>query len=356
MRSTVLTLLQFSLLLSQVAIAQQPTATSAPADAPPVTISIDESGNLILSSEDTAALDRLEEIMQANRPPRRPYDIFKVKHTRASWIKLNLDDYFREKDEDDSRSNRYPYYYFYGMQDDSNKDKTRQLGDKPPLRFIADNDTNSIVVQGADDVDRQTIKELIELWDVPEPVDDSAVRYTRLVQVRFSRADTIASTLKEAYRDLLSANDKAFQQQQQGGAGNEEKHSGGGGEVQAGGGMSFSFRGKLSLGVDPVTNSILVSAEGNALLDLVCDMIDKLDVAAQPEGNFEVYHLPPSVNGKSVKEALSALLATPKQQQQGQNPQQAQQNQGQGGEQAGASNSGGRSNSNRSSNGRNSSR
>lgn len=285
--------------------------SSAQPSPPPVVISIDEAGNLILQSEDPTALDRLEEIMQANRPPRRPYDIFKVVHARASWIKLNLDEYFEDADNDNNR--RGFAYLFYGFNDQQDK-KTRQLGDKPPLRFIADNDTNSIVVQGADDVARQTIKELIELWDVPEPTNEEDARYTRLVRIRFSRADSIADTIKEAYRDLLSANDKTFRE------GNDEnKREGNGGGVGAGGGMSFAFKGKLSVGVDTVTNSILISAEGKPLLDLVCDMIEELDNAAQREGNFEVYHLAPSINGKSVKDALKAMLTTPRQQQQQQN-------------------------------------
>ena len=43
------------------------------------------------------------------------------------------------------------------------------------MRFIADNDTSSIIAIGADDLDRQTIKELIELWDVPEPTNGKDV-------------------------------------------------------------------------------------------------------------------------------------------------------------------------------------
>jgi type II secretory pathway component GspD/PulD (secretin) len=293
-----------------------PAAQATPiAQAPPVKITVDAAGNLVLQSDDPGALDRLEEMMQAIRPPSRPYDIFKVKYARASWIKLNLDDYF--EDNQDRQQNGFGFFFF-GLDDRRDQEKTRQLGDKPPLRFIADNDTNSIVVQGADDIARQTIRELIKLWDVPEPETDDTDRYTRLVRVRFSRADAIANTIKEAYRDLLSANDKTFQ------ASDEEKRGGNGGGVQAGGGMSFAFKGRLSLGVDSVTNSILVSAEGKPLLDLVCGMVEELDQSAQPQGNLEVYHLPIDVNGKSVRDALMALLATPKQQQQ--NEQQPQQN------------------------------
>ncbi len=273
----------------------------------PVVITMDAAGNLVLQSNDPAALDRLEQIMQANRPPRRPYDIFKVEHARASWIKLNLDEYFEDADEKKNSSNRF---YFYDYNATADKEKNRQLGDKPPLRFIADNDTNSIVVQGADELSRQTIKDLIKLWDVPEKTDEDAVRYTRLVRIQYSRAEAIANSIKEAYRDLLSANDKTFQAGDE--EGGKEKRNGDGGSVKDGGGMSFAFKGRLSLGVETVTNSILVSAEGTPLLDLVCKMITELDEAARREGSFEVYTLDPSINSKSVREALTTLFAAPK--------------------------------------------
>ena len=286
---------------------QNSFAESDESVAPPVRILIDEAGNLIIQSDDTGALDRLEEIMQVDRPPRKPYDIFKVKYARASWVALNLEEYFDKKKEDDR-----PRFFSFFYDDREEQEEERQLGDRPPLRFIWDNDTNSIVVQGADDVDRKTIQELIELWDVPEPVDDEAIRYTRLVKIKFSRADNIVNTIKDAYRDLLSANDKAFQAGDDG-EGSESKRSGSSQGVQDGGGMSFSFAGKLSLGADTITNSIIVSAEGQKLLDLVCDMIDQLDQAARQEGSIAVYQVPAGLNGKSLEASLRAIFQTQQQ-------------------------------------------
>ncbi len=296
--------------------AQQPTA-------PEISITVDSSGKLIIQSDDPAALDRLEKIMRTNRPPQKPYDVFEVKYARATWIKLNLVEYFEEND-DGSDWQRMFFGFDFG---DTDKDKERQLGSRPPLRFIADNDTNSIVVIGADDFDRQTIRDLIKLWDVPEPEDDvDDGRYTELVPVKYSRADSIAATLKEAYRDLLSANDKAFQ----GGDGEESKRDSGGSDV----GFSLSFKGKLSLGVDNVTNSILVSAEGQQLLKVIKDMIELLDNAAKTESEIAVARVPVSMNNDSVREALMKMFASQKpdknkqaqqQQEQQQQEQQAQQ-------------------------------
>ncbi|HBE67722.1 MAG TPA: hypothetical protein DDW52_06190, partial [Planctomycetaceae bacterium] len=230
---------------------------------------------------------------------------------RASWVQFNLEDYFEEAGDDDD----WRFRFFYGF-DQPKQDDKRELGKRPPLRFIADNDTNSIVVIGADDKDRDTIRELIELWDVPEPeseIDDS--RYIQLVKIQYSTAETIANTLKEAFRDLLSANDKAFQD------GDEESKRDGGGDD---GGFSFAYKGKLSLGVDPITNTILVNAEGRVLSELIIGTIKDLDEQAKTENEVGVYKMPATVNGKDVAETLKRLLSKPKQPDKNQQQQQQQ--------------------------------
>ncbi len=295
------------------------------AEAAPVEIFLDERGNIVIRSDDTSALDRLERIMQTNRPPTRPYDVFKVKYASASWVTLNLEEYFEKQQESEGRPQ-----IFFSIYDalGGNDDDDAQLGKKPPLRFIWDNDTNSIVVQGADDVDRQTIKELIELWDVPEEVDTSMLRYTELVRIKYSRAENIVNTIKEAYRDLLSANDKTFQEDG-GDGGDSESKRGGGGSARDGNFTFSGLKGKLSLGADPLTNSILISVEGEELLKIIKGIITDLDEAAIDRGTVEVVRVTGNLDGASLKKALAAVLGAPaaaqKQQQnqnQNQNPNQ----------------------------------
>lgn len=288
------------------------TSGDKPANAAKILIQVDESGRLILQSSDPAALDRLEEMMMINKPPQRPYDVFKVKYARASWVKLNLDDYFK-KEPKSKTSDRDRYYaWIFDIPLNEKKEESRQLGKKAELRFIADNDTNSIVVIGADDLDRRTIKELITLWDVEEPVSGKDVRYTKFVRVKHSSAEAIVETIKEAYKDLLSSNDSAFQRGQGGGArggGNQEnKRNAPSDTVQEDGGLQSNFKGELSLGADRITNSILVSARGEPLLELVCEMIETLDKAAEPQGNVEVYQLTPGMGKSSMEDAIRNLL------------------------------------------------
>lgn len=287
----------------------------------PIRITINAQGNLVLSGSDTRALDRLENLMMQVQPPRRPYHVFKIKDATASWVTINLEEYFADLEDDDTSDDSFGRWYF-GHDDEQEDEGPGGLGRTNELRFVWDNDTNTIVVSGATTDQLRTIAELIELWDVPQPVDQKRVRYTRIVPIRYSRAERIAETVKDAYRDLLSSKDKAFT----GGRGGQPGRGGGGGrqDVQRNrngdgsgltdqesgreaGGSDFNFAGKLSIGVDEVGNTLVVSAEGEALLELVVGVIEQLDEAAMPSGDVNVVQVSGSLNGDSLLEALEAF-------------------------------------------------
>ncbi len=296
----------------------RPNAADAPqkGQGAPVKIELDSDGNLVLSSDDTRALDRLESMMLDMAPPKRPYSVFHIEHASATWMMLNLTDYFKE---DDKSEQDDPFMRFIFDLDSNEKEGPSGLGKAKPLRFVADNDTGSIVVTGASSGQLKTIGELISLWDVPEPINKRQSRFTRLVPVKYSRAERIAETIKDAYRDLLSSNDKAFSQGNQGGGGAvgastdraqpRSRDGGGSGLVDSQGGKTsgdtnMTFKGKLSIGVDNVSNALLISAEGEELLDLVCDMIDQLDSSATVQGNMQIRGLKGNVSVRSLETAL----------------------------------------------------
>lgn len=289
-------------------------------DRPPVVIQLDQAGNLVLSSADTAALDQLENLMLQFAPPKRPYHVFKLQYASASWVKLNLQDYYKDGDKKDSSADNF-FRWYWGDGEEEKEEDPAGLGKGVKLRFVDDLDTNTIVVNGADREQLRTIDELIRLWDVPPPVDRRKTRFTKLVQVRYGKAQLIADTVKDAYRDLLSSNDKAFQQQAQGGqtGGNDARgrtprnRDGNGSSLVnsssdlAGGGSDFTFRGKLSMGVDTLGNTLVVSAEGESLLELVCDMIKQLDDASRPSGDVQVMRISGMISGDSLESALRAF-------------------------------------------------
>ncbi len=314
----------------------------------PIQISFDERGNLVLAGDDTEALSRLEQLMIDNAPPQRSYEVYYIKNSRPTWIEMNLRDYYKEEKKKDSNNDAFRWIFgIDGPSDKKNEDP--QLGKKRQLKFLSDNDTNSLIVIGADDVQLKTIEELIRLWDVPEKTNKQKLRYSKLMQVEFSNAEGIVDAIKEAYRDLLSTNDKAFEKEKSGGGGGaSESKRGSSSDSIFNGGMNYSFSGRLSMGVDKITKTIIVSAEGEDLLKLVCEMITELDEAAKPTGSIEVIKLD-GANGAAMEKALMALARAngkdvkngdPNQQQQQLNQQQQfnQQPQNQNGQPTGSSN------------------
>jgi type II secretory pathway component GspD/PulD (secretin) len=279
-----------------------------------VQIRFDEKGNLVLTGDDLDALDQLEQLMVANAPPQPGYEVFYLKDARPIWVELNLKDYFKE---DDKKDGGDAFRFIFGFDAPNTKKEDPRIGKKRALRFISDPDTSSIVVIGADEKQLKTIRSLIKLWDVPEKPTKQKLRYSKLVKIEYSRAEAIVETMKDAYRDLLSTNDKAFSK---GKEDKESKHDGGDDTVESGGAMNYSFTGKLSLGVDRITNSILVSAEGEDLLKLVIDMIKELDDAAKPTGSVQMLSVG-GTNSEAMEKALMALLSKkePQQPNNGQN-------------------------------------
>ncbi len=290
-----------------------------------ITIALDDNGNLVLMGNDTRALDQLENLMLHVAPPRRPYHVFKIKHQSAFYIQLNLEEYFESTEGDDSEEDSFSRWYF-GFGDQETDDGPSGLARDSELRFVQDPDTNTIVVSGATNGQLQTIKELIQLWDVAEPVNKRRMRYTKLVNLRYGSAEQIAETIKEAYRDLLSSNDKTFKAGGRGGGGGPgggqpQKSSGrenqGSGLVDSdngrdGGDVDFSFKGKLSMGIDSVGNTLLVSAEGEPLLELVVQMIEKLDEAAKPGGDVRIMSVRGNTSDASIESLLKAFSSNPR--------------------------------------------
>tara|TARA_R110002049_G_scaffold4601_5_gene32057 strand:+ start:89011 stop:92028 length:3018 start_codon:yes stop_codon:yes gene_type:complete len=285
----------------------------------PISIELDENGNLIIVSEDTEALDKLEQLMLQVAPPQRPYYTFKIEHASVYMVYLNLKEYFDEGEDGESDGDSFYRWYFGGGDDDDDK-KPSGLGRDDELRFVYDPDTSTIVVRGASSQQLATVRNLIREWDIPPREDTSKNRYLELVALKYGRAEKIAETVKEALLDLLSSSDKAFRQGNSGNKNKDEKQ--GRNKEKSGsnlvdskngnesGEVDMSFKGKLSLGVDTQGNTLLVSAEGDSLLKLVIEMISKLDEAARPSGEVQVLQLEGGLGGEAIGSALRSFGAS----------------------------------------------
>lgn len=281
----------------------------------PISVALTPDGRLMISSQDTQALDVLEELISQVAPARRDYRVFKLKHADSFWVSIYLEKFFTEGEDKKSSGSRYVYYY--DNYSPNRKDEPRyRLSKRRKLKFIDDPDTNSILVQGADSEQLKTIEDLIAVYDQPQQADANAARLTAAFQIKYSKAQTIAEAVKDVYRDLLSSNDKALQNNNanaeqrnrppssattyifnEGGDSNNEKER-----------TRVTFKGKLSIGVDEITNTLLVSAEGDILMRNVTEMIKALDEAAKPLAAVSVVKLGGNTNTTRVREVLDRLL------------------------------------------------
>ena len=273
---------------------------------PPIHIRLRADGRLILESDDTRALDELEELLAEMAPPRQDHKMFRLKYAYAYTVSLNLEDFFKEE-EDEKPRRRSWYDYYYGSRDTKTKEPVR-LSKRRPLKFIADADTNSICVQGADPGQLRQIEELIEFYDQPEPTDSENIRITETIPIRYSTASAIEKAVKDVYRDLLSKNDKAFA----GKKGNQNQErvyiydsygSDGDSKTQ----KAPRFDGLLSTSADDVSNTLTVSAP-KFLFTRIEQMIRDLDEAAKPKSTVVVVPVG-GVHAPHVQKVLAEMMA-----------------------------------------------
>jgi hypothetical protein len=320
--------------LKQPPGASDPRARVASREPPPINVSVGPNGELIISSPDTEALDLFEEMVNELAPPRREYKVFYLKYASAFSVCLNLEEYFEIDKKKDNTNNRYPYYIF-GYDDRSQSKEANRLSKRRQLKFIYDTDSNTILAHGADPTQLKIIEELVELYDRLEPADSRAARMTTVFTLKWSKAKVVGETVKDVYRDLLSSNDKALQQNDQ--QKNNKRAENvyitqfGGDDEGDPRGTQVKFKGKLSIGIDELSNTLVVSTEGENLMDNVETLIKSLDEAARPAMNrVEVMKVGGSMDARDVRKALARAFI---EQQNRTQPQQGQQQPGQNGQQ-----------------------
>ena len=290
---------------------QDPFAKPEPS---PVTIRRGPDGKLIVHSEDPRMLNLVEDLMYQLAPPPKNYEIFKLKYptTYMYDVIYNLEMYFEvglfaEDEEEDDFSP-----FFYRWDDDESQEETPlRLSERKELKFIPDPYTRTIIVQGATPEQLKTIQELIDVYDQPQSQNSGDLRVTKIFSIEHAKAETIATAIKDVYRDLLSANDRAFQSR--GGDRREGQRPvaersytyvyGGGDDNRNEPEEPIKFKGLLSIGVDEESNTLVVSA-AQALMGSIEILIKELDTAAKQQEAVSVVRTGPG----GVPSGLSTKL------------------------------------------------
>jgi type II secretory pathway component GspD/PulD (secretin) len=164
----------------------------------------------------------------------------------------------------------------------------------------------------------QEIEQLIAEYDRPAPADSVKTRRTAAIKIRYSKATTIATALKDVYRDLLSSRDREFDKgdKRQQSANQERVTVIEYGQPKTDGSskrpspVKVGFEGALSVGVDEVSNMLIVSVQ-EELFDSVVQMVEQLDEEARPRTTVEVHKVASHVSPKALQKALSEALGSP---------------------------------------------
>ena len=292
-----------------------PTATTA--GIPPIAMYRLPDGRVIIGSADTRALDQLELLVRDLRPKNPDFQVFHLKNsnTWAYGLELNLKDFFETEEDDKTILDWYGDVV-------STKDKTpSRLSKRRKLKIISDAESRTILVQNATAEQLATIEKLIEVYDLPESNDPRAIRVTRIFGLKYSQASVISDTVKAVYRDLLSSSDPALQPK---GDDKQPPQSQGPSTSYIFGRSNsdttkkdepketpIRFKGLLSIGVDEISNSLVVSS-ASGLMDDIGQLIEALDEAAKPSTKLEVMQLNSRVDAASIQEKLSGLLGAGK--------------------------------------------
>lgn len=289
------------------------------ASLPPVSVSVGPDGRLVIACPDPRALDQLETWIGQHAPRRADYQVFQIRYAEAYWLALTLEDFFTAGKEKGSNDNDAYMAGWYGVpfSSGSSDESARRLSRRKPLKFISDDTTNTILVQGASAEQLRTIDELVKLYDRPPMAESDSARRTELFQVRYAKAAVVAEAIKDVYRDLLSENDKALiaSRRQK-----EERPESRFTYIYGNTGSSNDddsltrkprFKGYLSIGVDEVANTLIVSAPEFLFAD-VSRLIEEMDNAAAPSTDtVYVHQFTGGVDRRDLQERLAKILSTP---------------------------------------------
>lgn len=289
------------------------TEPESPASPAPIKITVNSEGQLVIASQDTAALDQLQDLIEQLSPSQTEYYYFKLRYIDAYDVVLNLEKYF--EDELNEEGERVRDWWGRSVQTKP-EPGPMTLGKRRPLRFIDDDMTNTVIVANASPSQLKVIRDLIKLYDLPRDPDDYYPRKTAVITLKYSRASDVATSLKDVYRDLLSSKDRAFQdkegKQQSIGTRNlgyvfEDIQRAKNSDKSA---VVIGFAGVLSVGVDEVSNSLIVSSRAE-LLESITETVRALDEAAMPKTVVRTYEMSGLVDADDIQKALSQTLGQP---------------------------------------------
>jgi len=289
-------------------------ASAEAATAPPIKITINKKGEIILASEDTEALDRLQMLIEQLSPAQTEFKSFQLHYISVIDVVYNLENYFENEM---SEGKGEEILDWWGRKQQKTPEPgPLTLGKRPPIRFIDDVKTNTLLVANASASQLRVVEEMINLYDQPPNPELYYQRRTEAIKIQYSEATDIANSLKEVYRDLLSSKDKEFRTEEGKSSvtlSRESSYVFGDARDTINGVESpvlVRFSGALAIGVDEISNSVVVSAR-EAVLKEIKETITKLDRAAMPETVVRVHSANGVLSAGALRQIIGETLSEP---------------------------------------------
>lgn len=236
---------------------------------------------LILSSNDEAALDRMEEMMDALQqtlPYRTTWTVFYLQASDATETAAMLEQIYPSSTVATSSANSsFSLGSMFRPVTDTVSSMTglSGLNNSPQtLRIIPDVRSNSLFVTGPEMLvrDMATVLEVLDSNEIPASLRDMQ---PRTMEVLYADIDDVFKIVSDVFKPYMEA---AGGRQQQGNP-LAMLMGGGGGGGSGGRGGNDSTQVRMTVGVDRQTSSLVISSS-ESLFQQVEDLVRKLDQAA----------------------------------------------------------------------------
>ncbi|MCA9058970.1 MAG: hypothetical protein KDA85_10740, partial [Planctomycetaceae bacterium] len=214
---------------------------------------------LILSSSDEAALDRMEELLdflQQSLPYRTEWTVFYLQVADATEAAAMLEELFPNSSvSTSSASGGFSMSSMFRPITDSVSDMAGLSGLSSPqtLRIIPDTRSNSLFVTGPVSVlrDVENVLQVLDSNEVPESLRDMQ---PRTIQVEYADIDEVGNIVKEIFKPYTEAQGGNRQQQQQNPFAALMGGGGRGGEAQ---------QVRMTVSVDRQNSNLIISSSEN---------------------------------------------------------------------------------------------
>lgn len=291
--------------------AQQTEAGKKPANNAPVEkknpVAVSTNGdNLIISSMDLEALNRLENMIEALTqaiPPKNQWTVFYLRSADATSTAKMLESLFPSSSVSDMDTGSG---MFSGISNigGSLMDATglTTLGMGPQtLRIIPEVRSNALYVTGPSDKVR-SVEQMLKVLDTSELPASLRDRSPGIIPVEFASATEVANIVKELYKDYLQA---PQQQNNSRRGGNPFAAMMGGGA--SGGSNAQPAEARLAVSVDDNANQLLVSAS-DSLFQEIESLVRELDYSAKMSRKSVQVVTLNNGNSALIQSALTSLL------------------------------------------------